>query len=130
MARVGLLSRVNALAADVVDVAVTLREVEEARWVEGPRSLVARLRVRGLGARERSTFERRALFSLVYRLDACMNGESNCYRRSLVHLALDGPSAREPLVLGLDVAQGKPHGHAWVVGSEANATRFDVEFTV
>lgn len=130
------LARPARLASDAVAVAVVLREVEEARCLEGPSTLVARLRERGKLTEPRSPAERKRLFGLVYRIDTLMNGESNCYRRSLAHVALDRQSACEPFVLGLDVAGAVAQtgvgalGHAWVVGNEGENenTRFDVEF--
>jgi hypothetical protein len=64
----------------------------------------------------------------VYRLDRLLHGESNCYRRALVRVALDPHAASEPFVLGLDAGAGKerPIGHAWIEGTERPT--FDVEF--
>jgi hypothetical protein len=125
-----LLAEGERLASDVVEAAVLLREVEDARFLEGTGPLVERLRARGKLEAPRSPFARRWLFRVVRRLDAFLLPEPNCYRRSLVHLALDPTSAAEPLVLGLDVRGGEALGHAWVAGTESVAKPFDVEFRV
>jgi len=115
------------LASDAVRVAATLREVEKARWTEGPSTLVARLRERGARGSVRSKEARRRLFRVIHHLDRLMKGGPNCYRRSLVRIALDAGSAAEPFVLGLNLPERAPNGHAWVDGAEA-AARYDVEF--
>jgi hypothetical protein len=114
---------------DVVRAALLMREVERARWVEGPAPLLERLRARGMKAAPRSLREQRRLLGVVYRLDRLMNREPNCYRRSLVGVALDRDWAQEPVVLGLDLAASGPDGHAWVEGTEPSRG-FDVEFRV
>ncbi len=115
---------------DVVDAAVVLREVEEARWTEGPARLVARMKARGMRTEPRSPAERRHVERVLYRLDRLMHGETNCYRRSLARVALDRDAATEPFVLGLDLPATGPDGHAWVEGTADGGRTFDVEFRV
>lgn len=124
----GLSRSLLRLVERVVEVAVVLREVEEARFREGPEALVARMRERGLLTRPRSPAARRRLSSVIHRLDVLLHGEQNCYRRALVLVALDRDAANEPFVLGLDVPGGGATGHAWVDGRDAASTKFDVEF--
>jgi hypothetical protein len=68
----------------------------------------------------------RRLPGIVYRLDRLLHGQSNCYRRALVRVALDPLAASEPFVLGLDAGNESPVGHAWIEGAER--ARYDVEF--
>ena len=135
----GVISSVRAffsILADAAAVAKTLREVERARWVEGPATLVARLRERGKNEDPRSSSARRRLLRLIHHLDRLMKGGPNCYRRSLTRVALDRASADEPFVLGLNLrpppgGEAAPStnepGHAWLDGTEPGA-RYDVEF--
>lgn len=116
------------LARDVVAAARTLREVERARWVEGPAALVARLRARGVKSEARSPAARERLFRVIHHVDRLMRGGPNCYRRSLALVALDAEAAREPFVLGLNRTGDGPRGHAWVADPEKRYERFDVEF--
>jgi hypothetical protein len=121
------LSAGSDLARDTLVAARTLREVEKARWLEGPATLVARLRARGMKTETRSPEERRRLLRVIHHVDRFMKGGPNCYRRSLARIALDGESAREPFVLGLNQPDERAHGHAWLEGDPSNE-RFDVEF--
>jgi hypothetical protein len=105
------------LAVDAARAVALLREVEAARWDEGPAALVSRLRARGRKRRGRSEEARRRLSLVIYRLDRLLYREPNCYRRSLVRVALDRDAATEPFVLGLDISPGQPSGHAWVEGA-------------
>jgi hypothetical protein len=116
------------LALDATRVATTLREVEHARWVEGPATLVERLRARGLTNGARSPETRRRLFRVIHHMDRFMKGGPNCYRRSLTRIALDAESAREPFVLGLNRTDASARGHAWIEGKGEANEPFDVEF--
>jgi hypothetical protein len=117
------------LLRDVVDAARLLREVDRARWTEGPAPLVERMRARGREQAPRSRLHRRVLSRVVDRLDGLMGAEPNCYRRALVRLGLDSEWASEPVVLGLDLPGSGPTGHAWVERTEARR-EYDVEFRV
>jgi hypothetical protein len=123
-----LLAGGGGLVRDALRAAWVLREVEAARWVEGPSTLVARLRERGLRAEERSPAARRRLVRVIAHLDRWIMREPNCYRRALTRIALDRVSAGEPFVFGLDLRPSGPHGHAWVAGADDAGESFDVEF--
>jgi hypothetical protein len=125
---VGVAVRCVRVTKDALDVRALLREVDEARKAEGPASLVARMRARGLQREPRTPEERRRLARTIAILDRVLMRSPNCYRRALVRLAMDRQSAAEPLVLGLDVQGGSPSGHAWIEGAEAPAKDYDVEF--
>jgi hypothetical protein len=125
-----ILSEGRALAHDLRVTMATMREVEKARFLEGPAPLVARLRERGLQAGVRTPEARRRLLRVIHHLDRFMSGGPNCYRRSLVRVALDEPSAREPFVLGLNRPNDAPNGHAWIEADGEGAERFDVEFRI
>jgi hypothetical protein len=123
-----VLSEGRELVRDAVLAATTLREVEKARWLEGPAPLVARLRERGLKADARTPEARRRLLRVIHHLDRVMTGGANCYRRSLARVALDRESAREPFILGLNQPNDAPRGHAWVERNGEASEHFDVEF--
>jgi hypothetical protein len=123
-----LLRLSHGLARDLVQAMRVLREVERARWVEGPAVLVARLRRRGMKGEARSPEGRRRLLRLIRLLDRWLMPEPNCYRRALANVALDPVSAAEPFVLGLDLPGTQARGHAWVEGTDEGGGRFDVEF--
>jgi Transglutaminase-like superfamily len=127
---IGLVPHAPSLLRDAVRAAVVLREVEAARWTEGPEPLTRCLRARGEREKPRTADGRRRLESVVGRLDAFMRGGPNCYRRSLALLALDPDAARAPLVLGLDVQPSGASGHAWVTGTAERPKGYDVEFRV
>jgi hypothetical protein len=131
------------LARDAFRVRRLLKEIDPARWEEGPGLLVSRMRERGASEPTRSPANRRRLEGLIYRLDRIVAGGPNCYRRALVRIALDPEAAEGPFVLGLNVPPtpatanrgGDPHGHAWVESTRPDAQpdappaeRFDVEF--
>jgi hypothetical protein len=119
-----------ALAADLVEAALLLHEVEEARWSEGPGELVSRLRARGIERAARSPAARLQLSRVIYHLDRLMHREPNCYRRSLTRIALEREAASEPFVLGLDLQAEGARGHAWVEGTTEAKGAYDVEFRV
>ena len=121
-----MLEDLTRLAAMAVEAAVLLREVDEARGIVGPDALVARMRKEGALRPALSKLATRRLPGIVYRLDRLLHGESNCYRRALVQVALDPRAAGEPFVLGLDTGKESPVGHAWIEGTERAA--YDVEF--
>jgi hypothetical protein len=115
-----------AFADEMMEVAILLREVEEARLREGPEALLKRLRPLGAKRAPRTLSQRQRLSRNVTRIDRLLHGESNCYRRSLVQVALDRDAASQPFVLGLDVPASGVKGHAWLEGNERAG--FDVEF--
>jgi hypothetical protein len=122
----GMLEELRQLALMAVEAAVLLREVDEARGTVGPDALIARMRAEGATRPPLSALATRRLPGVVYRVDRLLHGESNCYRRTLVRVALDPRAASQPFVLGLDARKESPVGHAWIDGTERAA--FDVEF--
>jgi hypothetical protein len=74
------------------------------------------------------------LARVVHWLDHVIPGGPNCYRRALVLVALDPDAADEPFVLGLNVPNTGPRGHAWVERGDSSSAgaatpdRYDVEF--
>jgi hypothetical protein len=112
---------------DLVRVLALLPGLERARRQEGPGPLLARVRARGRTGGARSEASRARLARAIHWVDRLGPGGANCYRRTLLRVALDAVAAREPVIFGLDVPLGS--GHAWVDGQEASG-RFDVEFRV
>lgn len=110
---------------DAVRVIVALPGVETGRRFEGPASLVRRLRSRSVNERARSDGERARLKRIIRWVDARLPGGGNCYRRSLLEMALDRGAAQEPLHLGLSSTGMPGSGHAWL-GAESDGRRYDV----
>ena len=54
----------------------------------------------------------------------------NCLRRALLEMRLDGGAAGEPLRIGLQKSGGFGSGHAWLDGSDPEATHYDAEFVL
>jgi len=96
--------------------------VEFGRITEGPAPLVRRLRSEGRGRRQRTPVERSRLQRVIRCIDACLPDRGNCYRRSLLEVALDRGAAEEPFFMGLSAGGGAKSGHAWL-GSSANLDR-------
>jgi hypothetical protein len=114
-------------ALDLGRVLALLPSLERARTREGPGPLLDRVRAQGRTRAGRSDASRARLARAIRWVDRLGPGGANCYRRTLLRVALDPKAAREPVVFGLDVPVGK--GHAWVSGQEAS-DRFDVEFRI
>ena len=92
----------------------TLPRVERMRLRAGPRPALRRIRRPGRRARRRDVRARARLRRAIAWVDRLVPGGPNCYRRSLLEMALDAGAAAEPLVIGLNVTRGAPSGHAWV----------------
>ncbi len=116
-----------AFALDLGRVLALLPRLERARKREGPGPLLSKIRAQGRNRRARSEVSRARLARAIAWIDRLGPGGANCYRRTLLRVALDPAAASEPVILGLDVPLGK--GHAWVNGQEAS-DRFDVEFRI
>lgn len=114
-------------AVDLGRVLALLPCLERARQREGPGPLLSKVRAQGRTRREQSEASRARLARVIHWVDRIGPGGANCYRRTLLRVALDAAAAREPVIFGLDVPLGS--GHAWVSGQEAPG-RFDVEFRV
>jgi hypothetical protein len=116
--------------ADFFRVLAILPHVELGRRKIGIRPLVSDLRIRGLRGRVRGIAERRDLQRVIGRLDAMMPGGGNCYRRTLLEIALDPAAAAAQLHLGLAAHGGSGSGHAWLGDASADANRYDVRIDV
>jgi len=101
-----------------------VRDVERRRLGESPEATVRAMRERGRRSGvTRGPLGRARLRRAIRWVDALMRGRPNCYRRTLLELALDAGAARETLLLGLDV--GKT-GHIAFRGLEERT--FDVVY--
>lgn len=98
---------------------------ERLRRRASPEAAIAQMRARGRTAVARGPLGRARLRDAIGWVDAAMPGGGNCYRRTLIELALDGGAAREALVFGLDVGRT---GHVAFKHREPMA--FDVVFEV
>ncbi len=116
-----------AFALDLGRVMVWLPGIDRARKREGPGPLLSKVRTWGLRHAPRSPTSRARLARAIGWVDRLGPGGPNCYRRTLLRIALDPSAASEPVTFGLDVPERK--GHAWVSGNEA-PDRFDVEFRI
>jgi hypothetical protein len=114
------------LCLEAVRTALVLPQVELGRHLEGPKTLVDRLRARGRLAARRGPEERARLQRVIALCDRILPGEPSCYRRALLEIRLDAGAAEEELHMGLRVPGGPRSGHAWL-GSAAPAERYDVQ---
>lgn len=108
---------------ELVRVARIVRDVERARLSRGPEAIVREHRARGAREKLRGPIGRARLRRAIGWVDAFFPGGPNCFRRTLLELALDAGAARERLVFGLDV--GKT-GHVTFKGREDRT--FDVVY--
>jgi hypothetical protein len=127
----------RATAGDVVTRSADLLRVAAAAvWVElrrrrlAPARVVSLARERGRARRQRTNEERLSLQRLISLFDRCFPGGANCYRRTLIEMALDRDAAAEPLSFGLRRAGGVGSGHAWLGSSRDPRDRYDAEFVV
>jgi hypothetical protein len=122
-------------AFDLGHVLFVLPSVEYGRRRTPPGPLLAAMRARGSAHRARSERSLARLARAIRWADRFSPGGPNCFRRTLLRVALDPHAAREPVVLGLNVpgtgpgGATKASGHAWPASTEASG-RFDVEFRV
>ncbi len=114
-------------ALELCHVLALLPGVERARRQEGPGAVLSEVRAQGRQRPERSQASRVRLARAISWVDRLGPGGPNCYRRTLLRLALDPAAAGEAVIFGLDVSEG--NGHSWVSGQET-ADRFDVEFRI
>lgn len=113
---------------DTVRVLAALGLAEVGRRRIGPGRLVAWARRMGRTARARGPEDRARLRRIISLCDWVLPGAPNCYRRSLVELALDGNAAKEPFVIGLTQDGGPRSGHAWLGSARGRTAAYDVEF--
>lgn len=112
------------LGCELIRVLRAIPEIEVRRLTEGPAPLLRDLREKARYRRQRTSDERSDLKRVIRWADAHFPGGGNCYRRSLLEIALDADSAGEPLVMGLRSAGGERSGHAWV-GSDSDGAAYD-----
>ena len=99
---------------EAAEVAFVALRVDRGRLRLGPRDLVRDLRARGLRRVPRTTAERAHLKRLIRLVDRCFPSGGNCYRRTLIEVAMDRHAATEPLHMGIRTAGGPKSGHAWL----------------
>ena len=117
------------LGLEMARVIRALPAIEIRRRTEGPAPLLRDLREQARYRRRRTSDERQELRRVIHWADAHFPGGGNCYRRSLLEIALDADSASEPLVMGLRSAGGEGSGHAWV-GSNRDDRVYDAIITL
>lgn len=113
---------------EVARILRALPGVELDRRTLGPVPILAKVRARGAQAAARDAGERRRLRRLIGIVDALVPGGGNCYRRTLLEMALDPGAAAEPLRFGLREHGGPGSGHAWLGDRPVDHTRYDAEF--
>lgn len=114
-----------ALGPMIAEVVAMLPAAERARRARSPAEAVRAMRRRGaahasLGPRAQARLRR-----IIDWVDALVPGGGNCYRRTLLELALDPEAAGATLVFGLDVGRT---GH--VAFKDRASAAFDVSFEV
>ena len=110
-------------AAELARVLSVVWGVEKRRLREPPATVVRSMRARGARREARGPIGRARLRRAIGWVDAFMPGGANCYRRTLLELALDRGAARETLVFGLRVGST---GHVAFKHREDRA--FDVDY--
>lgn len=111
------------LGVELARAARMLLVAERARQAASPEHAVRAMRERGRLAGRRGLVARARLRRAIGWVDAAHPSGPNCYRRTLMELALDAGAAEEPLVFGLDVGRT---GHVAFKGREELG--FDVLF--
>ena len=59
-------------------------------------------------------------------IDGALPDGGNCYRRSLIEIALDKVAAQESLNMGFAAEGGLRSGHAWLGRAEETNGRYEV----
>ena len=120
------MKRLFDITRDLVGATVLLPFLDAARRPLGPQRVVRAVRWLGARARKRAAPERRRLQRVISLVDRVLPGGPNCYRRSLVELAMDRAAASEPLWMGLSAKGGPRSGHAWLGDKAPDVHRYDV----
>jgi hypothetical protein len=120
-----LIGKLASIATEVCRVAIVLPFAEAGRLSVGPRAMLAGARALGLRQRRRDPAARRRLRRVIGAIDKRIPGGANCYRRSLVELALDRGAAGEKLLIGLMRTGDPKSGHAWLESHGAPDRRYD-----
>jgi hypothetical protein len=114
------------LGAEACRVAALLPLVEIDRRLLGPGAAVAWARAAGRRSRTRTVAARERLRRVIAAVDRRVPGGANCYRRSLLELALDGGAARtDKLLAGFVAGGGARSGHAWLESHAVPEQRYD-----
>jgi Transglutaminase-like superfamily len=116
------------LARELTRVIQVLPQVEAGRRTEGPASLIGSLREQGRSKSVRTPERRADLQRAIRFVDRWMPDGGNCYRRSLLEIALDPQAAQAPLHLALRQHGGPKSGHAWLGDDGALSAQYDAEF--
>ena len=119
------LREIAAIALEASRVAVALPFVEAARRSLGPRAAVARSRSIGSWQRRRDSATRLRFRRIIGAIDRRLPGGANCYRRSLIEVALDRGAAGEQLLMGFMRGGSPRSGHAWLESHPAPDDRYD-----
>jgi len=114
------LTRVIALSA----------EVESGRTKESFKTLIARLRKRGLACSARNPLARSRLRRAIALVDRLFPDGGNCYRRVLLEIAMDSGAAKEPILFGLSAGGGPGSGHACLASDAVRLDGYDAIFVV
>jgi hypothetical protein len=103
----------------------TVRAAEAARASGSPDGAIAAMRARGRRTTRRGPVGRARLRRAIGWVDALVPSGANCYRRTLLELALDAGAAEETIVFGLDIGRT---GH--VAFADREDATFDVAFAI
>jgi hypothetical protein len=117
-------------ALEVLQIIALLPIADLGRRCAGPRRCVAVARALGRHRTPRSRDARLRLRQIIRSVDGRLPDGGNCYRRSLVEMALDRDSAAEELHFGLVRGGGPKSGHAWLTSDPADGRVYDAEFTI
>jgi hypothetical protein len=79
---------------EIIRVARIVRDVERRRLEGGPEAIVRDFRARGVREKRRGPIGRARLRRAIGFIDAFFPGGANCFRRTLLELALDAGAAR------------------------------------
>jgi hypothetical protein len=118
------------LWADVAAVLPVALWVNRARFLQGPGVLIPILRAQGARARRRDSNARRRLRKVIGFVDRCFPSGRNCYRRTLIEIAVDAGAAEEPVHFGLKAHAAPASGHAWLGEMDAPATDYEVQLDI
>lgn len=112
-------------ASELLRAARIARASETRRTRSSPERAIAEARALGASADTRGPTGRARLRRAVGWIDGAFPSGPNCYRRTLMEIALDAGAARETVVFGLDVGTT---GHAALKDREDRT--FDVAFEI
>ena len=116
--------------AETLRVLVVLPRVELGRIVQGPSPMLSELRALAKHRARRPFPQRHELKKVIARVDALMPGGGNCYRRSLLEIALDSGAAQDRLFMGLSANGGAKSGHAWLGSASDAPSHYDAIFSL